>query len=179
MTGTRFSRHTLSGAALALLLLSAPPVRANLLTYMDTVKPGVGGVTGITDPYCGAVSPDGLHVYIAGNADNAVVTFGRDPATGALTWLGAEQNGVNGVDGLDGPHEVLVSPDGRHVYVASDQSVAVFARDIATGHLTYVQHQKHGVGGSPGLAFPVGPAISHQARDHFGCRRARRCLAGV
>src|SRR5262249_48380931 len=60
------------------------------------------------------------------------------------------------------PNEVLVSPDSRHVYVAAfgGDAVAVFARDTATGYLTYVQHQKRGVGGIQGLGSPFGLAIS-------------------
>jgi 6-phosphogluconolactonase (cycloisomerase 2 family) len=163
MTGARFPTRTLVAAvALALLAVLAPPARANFLTYVQTLEPGVDGVTGITSSYGAAVSPDGKHVYIAGSGDDAVVTFGRDPASGALTWLGVQQNGVNGVDGLEGPDEVLVSPDGRHVYVAAfdGDAVAVFARDTATGHLTHVQHRKQGVGGIQGLGSPFGLAIS-------------------
>src|SRR5262245_19517095 len=157
------SRNALAaGAALALLAAFAPPARANVLTYVQTNVPGVGGVMGITNPNGAAVSADGLHVYVGGNSDDAVVTFGRNPATGALTWLGAQQNGVNGVGGLEGPTEVLVSPDGRHVYVAAseDNAVVVFARDAATGLLTYVQHQKQSVGGIQGRGYVFGLVMS-------------------
>src|SRR5688572_5734054 len=39
---------------------------------------------------------------------------------------------------LDGAHDALVSPDGRHLYVASFQgdSLSIFARDRARGRLT-------------------------------------------
>ena len=160
MIGTRFSRHALP---------PQPPSRSwqrratragELLTYGQTLKPGVGGVTGITKSHGAAVSPDGKHVYVAGNGDDAVVTFGRDPANGALTWLGMQQDGVNGVDGLKYPAEVLVSSDGRHVYVACDGAVVVFSRDAATGLLSYVEHQKRLAGGIQGLGSSFGLAIS-------------------
>jgi 6-phosphogluconolactonase (cycloisomerase 2 family) len=160
MTGTRFPRHTLLGGALALLVAFAPPARASVLTYVETLKPGVGGVTGIKNANGAAVSPDGLHVYVAGNGDDTLVTFARDPASGALTWRGLQQDGVNGVDGLKSPDEVLVSPDGRHVFVSCDDAVVVFARNAATGLLAYVQTQKRLVGGINGLGAPFGLAIS-------------------
>src|SRR5262245_64276163 len=96
----RSRRSLAAGAALALLAVFAPPARANVLSYVQTLVPGAGGVTGMTDPYGAAVSPDGKHVYIAGSGDDTLVTFGRNPVTGALTWLGVQQDGVNGVDGL-------------------------------------------------------------------------------
>jgi 6-phosphogluconolactonase (cycloisomerase 2 family) len=66
----------------------------------------------------------------------------------------AERDGVGGVDGLNGAKGVAVSPDGENVYVAAplDDAVAVFARDAATGALSYVEVERHGVGGVSGLA---------------------------
>jgi hypothetical protein len=32
---------------------------------------------------------------VNGYTDDAVVTFGRNPANGALTWLGRQQDGMN------------------------------------------------------------------------------------
>ncbi len=111
MTGTRFPRYTLiGGAALALLVVLPPPARANFLTYVQTLEPGVGGVTGITSSNGAAVSPDGRHVYVAGNTDDAVATFGRNPANGALTWLGVQQNGVNGAIALASASRARTSP---------------------------------------------------------------------
>ena len=47
-----------------------------------------------------------------------------------------------------GASGVTVSPDGKYVYAigASDDAVAVFSRDSATGKLTFVEVQKDGVG---------------------------------
>jgi hypothetical protein len=42
MTGTRFPTRTLvAGAALALLAAFASPARANVLSYVQTLEPGV------------------------------------------------------------------------------------------------------------------------------------------
>jgi len=58
-----------------------------------------------------------------------------------------------GVDGLDNPYSVTVSPDGNHVYAASyaDDALAVFSRDPVTGELTFVEVVKDGEGGVDGL----------------------------
>ncbi len=50
-------------------------------------------------------------------------------------------------------NEVVVSPDGLHVYAGSDSfgtadpTIAVFSRDLGTGALTFVQLVEGGVGG--------------------------------
>lgn len=96
-----------------------------------------------------SVSPDGKNVYVASNAGDAIASFTRDPTTGALTQLpGADaclENVTAGklsdcartARGLDGAGAISISPDGRYLYVASffGNTVAAFARDVATGSL--------------------------------------------
>lgn len=52
-------------------------------------------------------------------------------------------DGVGGVDGMDAPFGVVVSPDGLHVYVVSlvDDAVVIFSRNTVTGVLTYVDFE--------------------------------------
>jgi len=124
-----------------------------------------------------ALSPDGAHLYAASARDGAVAAFARDPGTGSLTFVQALRNGVGGVVGLTGARAVLVSPDGRHVYVASgglpgepaDHAIAGFARDPATGLLTFLDARIDGVDGVMGLfgvyaiAFAPGGATLYAA----------------
>jgi DNA-binding beta-propeller fold protein YncE len=87
------------------------------------------------------------------------------PAAGLqLHFVEAEFDGAGGVDGLDGAHAVVVSPDGAHVYVASDGdgAVAVLAR-TAGGPLTFIEMEKDGVGGVDGL-----DGAEHLALDPSG-----------
>jgi 6-phosphogluconolactonase (cycloisomerase 2 family) len=123
------------------------------LTFVEMEQDGVGGVDGLDGTYAVALSPDGDNVYVAARHEHAVAVFGRDGATGALTFVEMEQDGVGGVDGLHGAHAVAVSPDGHHVYVASatDDAVAVFSRDGATGALTFVDMEQDGIDGVDGL----------------------------
>ena len=122
----------------------------------------VNSVEGLDGAFSVAVSPDGGHVYVASAIDGALVVFRRDATTGALTFVEAQRNGVNGVDGLDGAFSVTVSPDGDHVYVASSfpGAVAVFQRDAVTGALTFVEGHRNGTGGADGLAGARSVAVS-------------------
>jgi DNA-binding beta-propeller fold protein YncE len=91
-----------------------------------------------------AVSPDGLHVYVASAAAGSVTTFARQP-NGALVQLAGIAGcttttltpGCGSAPSLAGADAVAVSPDGRFVYVAggSADSIIVFARDATTGRI--------------------------------------------
>ncbi|MCI0634815.1 MAG: lactonase family protein, partial [Actinobacteria bacterium] len=90
-----------------------------------------------------ASSPDGKSIYVASESSDAVVHFARNITTGELTEIGcvSEAGGVDGcVDGhhLDEPTGLVVSPDGRWLYVASTSSDAIvaFSRNTTTGVLT-------------------------------------------
>ena len=99
------------------------------LTFVEVQKDGVGGVDGLFRAISVTVSPDGSHLYAAGGGDGAVAVFRRDSTTGALTFVEVQRDGVGGVDGLLGARSVTVSPDGKHLYAASqlDNAVAVFS----------------------------------------------------
>ena len=81
-----------------------------------------------------------------------MAVFGRDPGTGALTFVEAQEHGAHGV---------AVSPDGGHVYVASkSDSLLAFARNPDTGALAYVETLTDNVGGVDGLAGAGSVAVS-------------------
>jgi len=74
-------------------------------------------------------------------------------ATGALTWEATYQDGIGGNEYLAGAYDVAVSPDGRHVYVASylDDAITVFYRNATTGALARVYVVQDGAGYPPFL----------------------------
>jgi DNA-binding beta-propeller fold protein YncE len=109
---------------------------------------GTGGcarAVGLAVPNSVAVSPDGNNVYATSVGSNAVVSFRRNPSTGALTQLrggtgciaNAARPGCVTGRALAGPDGITVSPDGANVYVAAftGSAVAVFARNPSTGAL--------------------------------------------
>ena len=123
------------------------------LSFVEVEKDEVDGVDGLGGATSVAVSPDGNNVYATGSHDDAVVAFGRDSSSGVLTYIGSMRDGVDGVDGLERPQSVAVSPDDRFVFVAArdDNAVAVFARNPATGALTFVEFARDGEAGVDGL----------------------------
>jgi DNA-binding beta-propeller fold protein YncE len=162
---------------------------------------GTGGLCTDGDGLAGvrsvAVSNDGRHVYVASEQSDAVAVFLRDAATGALTQPPAPL-GCNSHDGsggacqddkaLDGAHSVAASNDGKHVYVASERSMAVaaFSRDAATGALTQLPEEagcvsEDGTGGActdgAGLFNPIALAVSPNGRQVYVVSTIRGELA--
>lgn len=153
----------------AILALEVAP-GGTALTPVDLYVDGVGGVDGLAGVQDLVVSPDGAFVYAAGQFDDVVTRFARDPATGALTWL----------DTLAAPRPLHIaqSRDGRHLYVtAGGSSLLAFARDPASGALTQVDVETEGVGGVTGLAVPIAVAVSGDGRSVYVTDRAGPRLA--
>src|SRR5262245_52514819 len=155
--------------ALLLALGAAVPARASFLDFLEAKIDGIGGVDGLLKAQDAVVSPDGRNLYAVSEGDDAIVTFARDPGTGALAFQGILRDGVGGVDGLASSADVAVSPDGKNVYVsgAGDDAIAVFARDAATGALEFVEQQKNGVAGVQGLSVPEGLVVSPDGTDVY------------
>ncbi|MCP3957158.1 MAG: lactonase family protein [bacterium] len=124
------------------------------VTFLEAEFDNIAGVDGLDAAESVTVSPDGKHVYVAGEGDDAVAVFEREtdsgePDFGELSFVEAQFDGAGGVDGLEGAGWVAVSPDGDHVYVASERGslggiagddwIAVFERNAATGALTFVE----------------------------------------
>lgn len=94
------------------------------------------------------VSSDNKNLYVASGVGDSIAAFKRSTSSGNLTQLagigacytnftqtlGRCASGVQ----LDGPEGILVSPDGRNVYVGSffSNAIAVFDRVPYTGTLT-------------------------------------------
>lgn len=139
------------------------------LDFVEMVQDNVGGVDGLNNIYSVAVGPNGSHVYAAGGGDDAVAIFDRDQVTGALTYTGMEQDGVGGVDGLDGVSSVTVNPDGDRVYTVSmlDNGVTVFHRDRTSGVLSYIETEWDSTNGVDGLYGAILTAVSPDGRHVY------------
>jgi 6-phosphogluconolactonase (cycloisomerase 2 family) len=135
-----------------------------LLTFLGT------STTGISLPIGAAISPDGKHVYVANyGGGGSVAILERNAQTGWLTRIGAQWDGVGGVDGLAAAIAVSVSPSGKLVAVAGrdDNAVAIFRRDLTTGLLTFVEAQLNGSGGVGGLQFVGDVAFGAEDRNVY------------
>ncbi|MDX6493396.1 MAG: hypothetical protein QOH02_1331, partial [Gaiellaceae bacterium] len=108
-------------------------------------------VPAMDDPSGVAISPDGRNVYVTSASTNSVAVFARDAKSGRLTQLpgeagcmfepssdpqdaGPPQACRNAV-ALQAPAATTVSADGKNVYVAGEDMVAVFARNSSDGSL--------------------------------------------
>lgn len=108
---------------------------------------GCTDLTGFSSVAQLAFSADGKTLYAASRSGDAVGVFARDRLTGVLTQLpppagciAENGDGISCTDGvgLDEAQSVVVSRNGKNVYVASSVSdaVAVFERDRTSGALT-------------------------------------------
>ena len=104
-----------------------------------------------------AIAPGALgqFVYVAATLDGegAVIVYRRSALDGTLTWVETHRHGVNGVSGLSGVSDLVLSSDERFLYAAGTASDAItlFARDSSTGRLTYVRQYQDGLLGLDGL----------------------------
>jgi DNA-binding beta-propeller fold protein YncE len=89
-----------------------------------------------------AVAPDGRNVYVSSYFGDAIVVFRRNADTGRLTRAACLSKTGSGGQCIKArafarPTDVALSANRRTVYVTAskDDSVAVFARNLATGTL--------------------------------------------
>ncbi|HRQ63609.1 MAG TPA: beta-propeller fold lactonase family protein [Xanthomonadaceae bacterium] len=106
-----------------------------------------------------ALTGDANHLYVAGADDNAIGAFVRvnapgEPEHGSLRFLQVLRSAVNGVVGLGGVADILLSDDGAHVYAVSptENSISTFVRALPSGRLTYLETDQNGVLGVTGMA---------------------------
>ena len=88
-------------------------------------------------------SSDGKFLYTNSPGDNAVSVLARSADDWTLTVVETEKNGAGGVTDMGTPHDLAISPDGKHLYVAARKddntaAIVVFDRDAASGVLTFL-----------------------------------------
>ena len=143
-----------TGALTALWFALAGVAQAAQLELGQVIFDDLSGLNFLDGASSVATSPDGQHVYVASRDGDTIAIFSRNRSTGALTFLENQVDDVGGVNGLDNANSVALSPDGHHVYAASDgdSAIAVFSRNSSTGALTFAEAQSDGVDGVIGIA---------------------------
>ena len=128
-----------------------------------------------------AVSPDGDHLYATSDSGDGLLLFHRLDGEGTLQFDSFYDASVPGFTSalLDGPDDVLVSADGAHVYVASRNSDAIvaFARDGASGTLTFLANYRDGVADVSGLDGVVALALSPDGSHLYAVGRNAGAVA--
>jgi DNA-binding beta-propeller fold protein YncE len=146
---------------------------------------GCARAIGLHGPNSVAISPDGRNLYATSRGSNSVTVFLRNPSTGALRQLPGTEGCVSGLPtpgcssgrALLGPDVVVISPDGRNVYVGSffGNAVAVFDRAEPDGALTQpagaagciAEGATGGCAGGIALGAPEGMAISRNGTSLY------------
>lgn len=160
-TLTTFARDAMTGA----------------LALVDQEIDNVGGVDGLDSCRGVAVSPDGKSVYAAALLDRAVSWFDRNAMTGALTFNDRISGGSG--SGLSGANAVAVSPDDRHVYVASrsDDAIVAYTRNTTTGDLTFLASYFDGAAGVDGLDAVEAVALSPDGKHVYAAAENDNAVA--
>jgi DNA-binding beta-propeller fold protein YncE len=133
------------------------------------------------NPVTVAVSPDGANVYVGSESSNAVAIFTRR-AGGALTPTGCvvdsnvgQSTCATNTGGLFTPDSVVVSPDGKNVYVASLDSNTLDIFDRGPGGALTAAGCFEDTGGSlcaagnqlAGMNSPTSVAVSPDGKNVY------------
>ncbi len=170
---SEFSRNTESGAVEQL------PAPNNCISSDEASECGTTSAVGLERAIGIVVSPDGKDVYAAAGGESgegAIVALERDPGTGALTQLPEEAGCISTSNeacahgtAINGPEDLVVSPDGKNIYANSydDGAVIELDRNPETGALTQLGCLANSLAGETGpctqvksIAGALGVAIS-------------------
>ena len=123
-----------------------------------------------------AFSPDSLFAYVTGYNSNSVAIFKQNDAVASkFSFVGSITATTMSTHTLSGPHGLVVSPDGKNLYVIATNSdvLAAYKRNTTTGLLTPIQTRYQGdcqdasficLFGLSGLSSPYEIAISPDGR---------------
>lgn len=139
------------------------------LTYMDFVTESDIGENALNGVRSLALSPDGAYLYGVAMFSDSLSTFARNSVSGALTFVDAIYDTDGGVDGLGGPRSIVVSPDGKNLYVAAhdDNKVSVYSRNSETGAASFLAVYEEGDQGVEELSRPHALALSPDGKHLY------------
>ncbi|MEM8908332.1 MAG: beta-propeller fold lactonase family protein, partial [Bacteroidota bacterium] len=152
----------------ALVVFSRHPSDGNL-TYEGLYQDGEAGIDGLNTAFSIELSPDGNYLYLIGSGDNAVVVFQRNVLTGMLHVLQVVRDGQAGVENMNFPIDLRLSPDGQQMFVTSfgDNALVVLNRNPETGLLGFATSFPNGVAGVSGLTGAYAIEVSPDGTDVY------------
>ncbi len=110
------------------------------LNNIDSELDNDGAIDGLEGAFDAIVSPNGDHVYVTGAAEDKIGAFHRG-SDGELAWFDTYIDGLEDIVNLDDPRGIAMSPNGKNLYVASndDGAVLTFRSFPDTGQLDFVE----------------------------------------
>ena len=129
--------YVAGGRSRTLSAFARDPVSGKL-ELVETVRgdPAASGLIGANSV---KVSPDGRLVAVASLYPGSVALFARDSTDGSVESVDALFDSADGTNGLGEATDLAVSPDGRHLYVASLDGAAAVGQDPDAGALTFIE----------------------------------------
>ncbi len=133
---------------MSLFCLGVGSVGALELEYGGMLNDSVLDANGIRGMNSMAISPDGNHLYVTAYETHTLAWFTRDKDYGTLVYSGKIRQGDNfwdgnkwiTVEGLWKPNKVVISLNGKYLYVVSElesKPLSWYSRNDVTGELTY------------------------------------------
>lgn len=140
---------------------------AYLLCFIPNPTPhfGLCPTNAMVGAFGVALSPDERNLYVVAEGDSTLSVFVRNPFSDTIVMVQKVDATTLGNNSLDGAGDVLVSPDGKHVYVTArtGDAISVFRR-ASSGTLIFLRAYKDGDFGLDKLNFPGNMAISADSR---------------
>lgn len=117
---------------------------------VQVVRQGEDGVEGLAGVPWLELAPDGAELVALAATAGDVARFGRDPATGFLSFREAVSSPALGGPGL--LYWLAFRPDGGRLYLGSLAGIGTFARDPASGALGHLETADSHLGYAGGMA---------------------------
>ena len=162
-----------AGSNDASLVVFNRDLNSGALSFVETIQQGINGADGLTGINGLAVAEDGLSVYTLGLNQSALGVYQRDTSDGGLSFQVLVDESLTGVD-MSGLSAVLVSPDNRHLYVASasQNKLFVFNRNTTLaspnyGEISLLASYSQGQHNIVGLLSPAGLSLSADGRHLY------------